>query len=104
MPEHDHTARATQETRTIHHVGYPFFERPEQDRVVARIVFEIGILDEQDLTLGSVKACAYSCALTLILLMQNNTDFILAVHFFQQVTRAINRAIIDQHDFPGKFG
>ena len=38
-----------QETRTINYIGLPFDKRLEQDGIFRRVVFKVGILDDDEI-------------------------------------------------------
>jgi len=65
VPEHGCPPQPAQETGAIHHVRDAFFERLEQGRVVARIVLQVRVLDQQDVARGRVQSGANRRALAL---------------------------------------
>src|SRR5689334_19483010 len=57
MPEVEHAVRAAVKAVPEHYIGETFQNRLEQLRIIARIVLEIGVLDEDDIAGGMLETC-----------------------------------------------
>ena len=90
---------AAHEARTKNRVGIPCQDRFEQDRIFVWIVFEIGVLNDNDLAGGGGESGAQGRAFPLIArpidnLVAEGRDFLT-----QDVGSSVGRAIVDDNDF-----
>src|SRR5262245_19241504 len=92
------------EAAAIHDVRVAFDNRLQKRAVVARIVFEVGILNDDDITGGGEKTGLNRAAFSLVFLVQH--DFEIGVAFITtalQLTevfaRAVSTTIVNDHDF-----
>ncbi len=90
-------ARPAHEAAAIDHRRAPFQQRLQQLDVVARVIFEVGVLNDNDVARGVFKAGAQGGALAAILLVKDNLQIGLRIGhpFTQNVTRAIGGAVVD---------
>jgi hypothetical protein len=58
-----------QEARTVNHIGFASRDRVEQEKVLLRVVFEVRILNNNDLPCDSAEAGAKRRPLSLIFRM-----------------------------------
>ena len=69
VPKKEHPVRAAAgETSAVDHIGQPFFNRLDQRRIILRIIFEIGILNQHDFPGHMAERGFQRRALALILL------------------------------------
>ena len=72
VPEVEHAVRlAADEARAEHDVGLALEDRLHQPRVLARVVFEVGVLDDDHVAGRRGESRAQRGAFALILLMQD---------------------------------
>ena len=76
MPEIVDALRATQKTRAIHDVGAPFENRCEQLLIIPRIIFEIGVLHQDDVAARLCKTPAQGCTFPAIPILKQEADFL----------------------------
>jgi len=75
MPEIEHTMRlAARKPGAIDHISFAFRDRSDQLRVLCRVVFQVGILDDYDVPGDMSKASAQSGAFTPVLRMIENAN------------------------------
>ncbi len=74
MPEIVDSLRAAEEARAIDHVGTAIEQGLEKFAVVARIVFEVGVLDENDVAGNFGEAAAECCAFALIVVLKKDAQ------------------------------
>ncbi len=107
MPKKQHPVRAAaRETRAIDHIGQPFFDRLEQRRIVRRIIFQVGILNQHDFAGHMAERGFERRALALIARLEKNSDLIewilrpliLFLQARENLTAPILRAIVDEND------
>ena len=73
MPEVQHPAiLTTSEPRAVHDVGLAFDERTYELRILRRIVFEIGVLNQHDFARAGGQPGADGCAFALIAVVKND--------------------------------
>ncbi len=90
---------AAQEARTVDHVGPALLDRLQELGIVAGIVFEVGILDQNKLALRGGDTGPNSGALTLVLLVHDQAKLRDRLcHFGQNVPGAVGGPIIDNDD------
>ena len=99
VPEvEDAALAASEEPRAVHDVGVSLLDRPEQLRVLARVVLEVRVLDDDDVAGRLLKTRRDRGALSHVLRLQEDPDAVLAVHLAQDVARAVLRAVVDDDD------
>jgi hypothetical protein len=65
---------STEEARSVNGVGFAFEERAQQQRIVGGIVFEVGVLNENEVPGGFLDAAAESSAFTDVARLQEDAD------------------------------
>src|SRR5882762_2236470 len=113
-----HPLRPTQKSRAIHHIRAALDQRFQQLRVIARIVFQVRVLHQDDLSRYLRKTAPQSSSLTLVRRLKekpqiSQLDLVAPIlrgsecfairlprsHAFQNLTRSVGRAIIDDDHF-----
>ena len=79
VPEQVHASRSRHEARAVDDVRLTAQERAEQTRNLARVVFEIGILDDDELAGRLLDAGANGGPLPLVLRLEDETDVRIAL-------------------------
>src|ERR1700728_1722820 len=114
MPEVMHSLRAAQKARTVNDVGASVKHRFQQPWVVLRVVLQVGILNQDDVSNSGLKSRSQSRSFSPIPVLKQKMDVLqreerLAIQhndvglvlrlslrkLLQQGPRAIGRAIID---------
>ena len=70
--------------------------------VVARIVFQVGVLNQQDVARGPIETGAHRRALALIAIVVDHDRARLALFGLEQFARPIGGAVVDDDDFIGQ--
>ncbi len=118
VPEIVDTLGATEETGAENYIGTAVEDGFEKFAVVARIVFEVGVLDENDVAGEFGEAAAEGCSFALILRLEQDAkvaegDGVGSIHggsegfagvlqlkhFFQDLASAVGGAIVYENDF-----
>ena len=73
-----------------------------QHRVIARIVFQVGVLNQQDVARGPIEPGAHRRALALIAIVVDHDRPRLVLFGFEQFARPIGGAVVDDDDFVGQ--
>ena len=73
-------------------------DRPQQQRVLGRVVLEVGVLDDQDLAARGVHRGAHGPALAHVLLVEDHAHAVPAVPGRELLARAVGRAVVDDDD------
>ena len=121
MPEVVDALGSAEKAGAKDHVGSAVEDRVEKFVVVARVVFEIGILDEDNVTGDFCEAAAEGSAFSLVVGLEEDTKVaevnrVAAVeggrlslpgslklgHFFEDLTGAVGGAVVHQYDFLAK--
>jgi len=68
---------SSQESRTVYDVSQVFFNRFYQQGIFSRIVLEVGILNNNDVTRGFAEPPMKRTSFTLILFLKKNLDLVL---------------------------
>src|SRR5215469_9058270 len=121
VPEVVDALWAAKESRAIDNICAAVDDGFEQDAIIARVVFEVRVLYQHDVTSGLGKAAAQSRALALVGRLKEEPqitqfngfaavlsgDRFFAVclpraHVFQDLARAVGRAVIDNEDLIAK--
>ena len=67
MPEVNHPMRsATHEPGTEHNVGTIFQNRRKKNGILARVILQVGVLNNDQITRSCVETCAQRCSLSEI--------------------------------------
>jgi len=100
MPEVQHAAGCADETRSEHGVGLAFQDWLEQLLIPARVVFQVGVLDDRHVALHLFDRRADRRPLPPIGIVAKGLDSRLAAgKFLHQLPRPVRRAVIDDDDF-----
>src|SRR2546429_9783840 len=113
-----HPLRPAQKSRAIHHIRAAFDDRLQQLRVIARIVFQVRVLHQHDISRYLRKTAPQSSSLTLVRRLKEKPQIsqldlvapilrgsggfairLLRSHVFEYLTRSVGRAIIDDDHF-----
>ena len=96
----DPPALAGQEARAVDHVGAVLQERAHQAGVVARVVLQVGVLEDDQVAGGRGDAGADRGALALVLLVLDVADAVrvLGGELAQDLAGAVLRAVVDDDD------
>lgn len=73
----------------VNYVGFPLLQRTQKRGIVLRIVFEIGILNQNILAACIFESSADGCALAAILLMEDYGDIVGEGHGLQLLARSV---------------
>ena len=79
------------------HVGLVFEDRFQQERVIARVVFEVSVLDQDDIASGLRYACPDRRAFSAIHLVPQQPD-LPRRQALQQVRRAVSGGVVHHDD------
>jgi len=86
------------ESRAVHHLGPTGQDRPQQDRVVGRVVLEVGVLDQQDIAGRMAQALADGGALALVARQQVQVEVAPRGLLAQDIAGAVGREVVDDDD------
>ena len=67
-------------------------------RIFARVVLEIGVLDDHDVACRFTNPACHGRSLAAVLRLQQHADAVPAIEIFQDVPCPIARAIVHDHD------
>ena len=77
VPEKKHAVRAAAVKRDpVNHVGLSRLDRLQQAWIILRIVFQVGILNDHDITGDMAKRSVERSSLTLVVRLKKNFDLI----------------------------
>ena len=76
----------------------PLHDRAEQLHVLARVVLEVRVLDDDDVAGGVPEADGHRRALALIFRLEEDAHAVAAVHLAQDFAGAVGRAVVDDQD------
>jgi hypothetical protein len=103
VPEKENPfALPSREARPINHVGLFSQDRGKQFRVLLRIIFKVGILDEDDVPSRMGKACAQGRSFALVPVMEKNFADSSSSVILKDFPRTVRGKIVDDDDLPGK--
>jgi hypothetical protein len=91
--------RSTHKARTVHYIGSISHNRVHQYWVLLRVVFEIGILYNDDIPRCVSKPRSQRRSLSLVEGMINNPIYQQLKLAFQQLSSSIRLEIIDDNNF-----
>ena len=86
-----------EEARPVDDVGFAVEDRANQLAVFARIVFEVGVLDDHHVAGRFAHAAPHRRALALVVRLKEDADAVLAVQLLEDVAGAVLRSIVDDH-------
>ncbi len=87
------------EAAAVNHVGLALEDRPEQPGELARIVFKVGVLHDDEVAPGVGEAGVQGGALAAILRLQHQLVDQRPQRALQQVARAVGGAVVHHDDF-----
>ena len=91
---------ATLKPAAKHHIGTALLNRTDHQRIVLRVIFQIGILHDRDCTDSGRKTCGQGRSLALILGMEENRE-VVRLQALEQLPGAVAGAVIDHDDLLG---
>src|SRR5688572_30783828 len=97
MPEIEDAmaARRTEKTRTVHHIGAALENRLQEQRVFTRVVFEVRVLDDDDIAGRFANAAGDGGAFALIVRLQQHANTVAAIEFRENIPRAVGGAVVN---------
>ena len=102
VPEVEDAVRPDrQEPRAVDHVGHALDDRLDQAMVLGGIVFQVGVLDDDDVAGGLGEAGPHGRPFAAVPLVQDDANVFAAVDRRQHVPRAVGAAVVDQDDLLG---
>ena len=106
VPEVEDTVRAgREESRTVDDVRAAFDDRLDEDRVLGRVVFEVGVLDHDDIAGCFRKTGSDRRAFALVLFVKNHDRVRVVFDPSKNIPRSVGRTIVDQDDLlPNRHG
>jgi len=100
MPEINHAMRsAAQEPRTEHNVGTILQNRRNKDGVFTRIILQIGVLNDYQVTRSCLETSTQSCAFPEIAFLQHDLIDPPGRFFFEKFSCSIGRSVIHNDNF-----
>ena len=100
MPEVNHAMRpAAHEPGTEHNVGTILQNRFKKDRVFARVILQVGVLNYYYVASSCLKAGAQSRSLAKIAFLQHDPIDPPGRFRFKKFSRSIGRSVIHDDDF-----
>src|SRR5260370_37125719 len=101
MPEiQDAMRRAEQEARAKNYVCLALDQRLEHERILRRIVLQIGILNNDEVSRGFLNAATKRCSLAHVMRLKNDADLrILSLQLGQYLARACLGAVCNEDRF-----
>ncbi len=95
---------AAEKARAKNHVGLALDQRREHQGILGGIVFQIGVLNDDEVARGFLNAAAEGCSLAHVMRLKHHADGrIFGLQGSQNLSRTVLRAIVDadQLDFYG---
>src|SRR5215467_15429797 len=101
MPKiQDAMRSAAHEAGTVDHVSFIFEQGCEQDRVFARVVFQIGVLNQNEIANGFLNATTEGGSLSHVMgLHEDAYLWISMAQLLKQFGRAVGRSVVHAKDF-----
>ena len=87
-----------EETRTEDDVGFARQDRLQQARDVARIVFQVGVLDQHDVAPSMLEAATQCCPFSLVLRLKKQPQLRYVRQQRQLLLGPIRAAVVDDQD------
>ena len=105
VPEKQHPVRvAAGEARAVDHVGVVLEDRRDQPRVVGRVVFQVGVLDDDDVAGRRRDASACRSTLAAVVRLEDGAVDAVGERAAQQLDAAVGRAVVDHDDLKPRHG
>ena len=95
VPEQEHPVRSAQKARAVDDIGVAFEDGGQELRIVARIVLQVGVLDDDDLAAHLGLSGPERCPLASVALMAQD-DEVGPDDALEELGRRVGRAIV--HD------
>src|SRR5579859_1379625 len=76
MPKVQHPVRSAVKTRAVDDVSNSLLDGLEKGEVILRIVFKVGILDDDDVALRDVESCAQGRSLAPVPVMKQDPNLV----------------------------
>ena len=89
------------ESRSVHDVRTPVENRLEQTRVVARVIFQIGVLNQHDIAGRALEALAQSGTLALVDRLEMHDDVLVRPSVLDlgiELERTVGRTVVHKDD------
>src|SRR5487761_132980 len=118
MPEEVNALRAAQKPRSVHNIGAAVQDRFNQLGVLSRVIFKIGVLDQENIATGLGETAPQGSAFPLIAFLKQEmhiaqaqirasvqnfrfrfAGLLQAVHLRQPFAGSIGRSVVNDHDF-----
>ena len=99
MPEIKHAVGVPAgKAGTINHIGAMIFHRREQPWIIPRIIFEVGVLHQHDVTGRRSKTGPQRRALPSISIMQDSLDSVIGGERLYQFPATVGGAVVHQNN------
>src|SRR5262245_41689126 len=102
MPKEKDAVGTTQEARSIHHIGLVRQYRLDQSGILRRIVLEVGILDNDDVSRYRIEAGPQRGSFPHIARLKNDLQVSGGTKFLKDFAGAIRRTVVHNDDLFGK--
>ena len=101
VPEiEDAVGRGAEEAGSVDDVGFAFEQRMEECGIVGGIVFEVGVLDDDEVSGGLLDAAAEGGALAHVLGLEQDADLGMGgLQFGEDFAGAVAGAVVDADEF-----
>jgi hypothetical protein len=97
VPEEEHAVRPAQKTAAVDDVGPAVQDGLEELRILPGIVFQVGVLDKDDIALGVRESRLQRPSLAGVLLVEENLG-LRRGEFRKDLARPVGRPVIDDDD------
>ena len=99
MPKHGRTARTTEKTRTVYDICFALLDWQQHISNIARIVFQVCILDQHEVGFYLCEARAKRGAFSLIVVMEMKLqERIVADYSLKQFPGPVSGGVVDNND------
>src|SRR5262249_9975057 len=102
MPEEEDPVRTTDEAGSIYDVGLVRQYRLDQNGILIRIIFKVGILDNDDVSRDGFKAGPQRSSFPHIARLKNDPQVLTGTKLLEDFAGAIGRKVIHNDDLFGK--
>ena len=112
MPVIQHAMRLiSEESATENDVRFALNDRSQKTRILRRIVFQVGVLNDDDVSAGGFKSGANRRSFAPVLLVEDELEFVprisrrgllIRLKLLQLVASPVAAAIVNQHDLFAK--
>jgi hypothetical protein len=86
-----------QEPGAVHDVGYSYDDRLYEGRYVDRVVLQVGVLHDDDVSVHVSNSCPDGCALAAVRLPEHDQAVVSAPPALRDLGGTVDRTIVD-HD------